>query len=194
MRLLVGLGNPGKKYQYNRHNIGFLTVDAIAEAFASTPWAGKFKGEICEIRLSGIDEKIYLLKPQTYMNLSGESVAAAARFYKIAPQDIIVFYDDIDLADGKIRVRQAGGNGGHNGIKSIDAHMGKDYHRVRIGVDRPVGQIDVADYVLANFTKEEFEIQENIIAAITKNLAILLTQDAAKFMNKISLEAKKTIN
>jgi PTH1 family peptidyl-tRNA hydrolase len=129
MRLLVGLGNPGAKYARNRHNIGFMAVDAIARAHGFAPWRGKFRGQIAEGRLD--DEKVLLLKPETYMNLSGDSVRAAAAFYKLAPAEIIVFHDEIDLAPAKVRVKTGGGTAGHNGIRSIGAQIGPDFTRVR---------------------------------------------------------------
>jgi PTH1 family peptidyl-tRNA hydrolase len=205
MWLVVGLGNPGAKYERNRHNIGFLAVDAIARKFNASAWTKKFGGEITEVRIEELknrgtertinssipkffDSKIYCLKPQTFMNLSGESVVAAARFYKIPPANIIVLHDELDLLPGKLRVKMAGGDGGHNGIKSIDAHMGKDYWRVRIGIGHPGDKDRVADYVLSDFTRDERDIQETMIAAITKYFPLLLAQDAAGFMNKVVLE------
>lgn len=196
--LVVGLGNPGKRYERNRHNIGFLAVDAIAGKVCASPWGKRFKGEVCEGKLqvagcrlqAGPSIKLFLLKPQTFMNLSGESVAAAAGFYKIPPENTIVLHDDLDLPAGKLRVKQGGGHGGHNGLKSLDAHIGKHYWRVRIGIGRPVSQMEVSDYVLGNFNPEETGIQNTIIAAIADHFALMLAGDAASFMNKIALEIR----
>ncbi len=138
MLLLAGLGNPGAKYANNRHNVGFMAVDAIARRHSFSPWSRKFQAEIAEGRLGG--EKALLLKPQTFMNLSGQAVGEALRFYKLDPSAVTVLYDEIDLAPGKIRVKIGGGAGGHNGIRSIDQHIGQNYRRVRIGVGHPGGQ------------------------------------------------------
>ena len=182
MWLVVGLGNPGNKYERNRHNIGFLAIDEIARKFANGNWTKKFQGLLCEGSIN--TEKVYFLKPQTYMNLSGESVAATSRFYKIPPEKIIVIHDDIDIDNCKIRVKQAGGNGGHNGLKSIDAHIGVNYWRVRIGVGRPEYSSQVIDFVLNDFSKEEWQAQEKLIEKIVDNFSLLLTEEASSFMNK----------
>jgi PTH1 family peptidyl-tRNA hydrolase len=205
MWLVVGLGNPGTKYERNRHNIGFLAVDDIAGKLGASPWAKKFSGELCEAqgtrheasdlkeenthapRITHHESRIYFLKPQTYMNLSGESVGAAAHFYKIPPEKIIVLHDELDLLPGKLRVKQGGGAGGHNGIKSIDAHLGENYHRVRIGIGHPGAAHEVSNYVLSNFSKEEWATQEKMLAAITDNFSLLIQNDAAGFMNKVAL-------
>jgi len=187
MWLVVGLGNPGAKYERNRHNIGFLAVEALAASYGISSWSRKFSGELCELRVKGVDERIYCLKPQTYMNLSGESVAAAARFYKIAPESIIVFYDELDLLPGRLRAKQAGGSGGHNGIKSIDAHMGQDYWRVRIGIGHPGDKDRVSDYVLSDFSRDEWMTQEKMLAAIKEAFPLLIENDTAGFMNKVAI-------
>ena len=194
MWLIVGLGNPGVKYSQTRHNIGFMAVDALFAHYSRSLWGKKCKGEMSEINLAGTSaasEKIYLLKPQTFMNLSGESVLAATTFYKISPEQIIVMYDDVDLAIGKLRVRQGGGNGGHNGLKSMDANIGKNYWRVRLGVGRPPDYMETADYVLGKFTPEEKIVQQQIIAGVTQYIFLLLENNAASFMNKIALEMGK---
>jgi len=185
MWLVAGLGNPGAKYEHNRHNVGFLAVDEVARAFGAPAWARKFSGVVCEARN---EPRIFFLKPQTYMNLSGEAVGACMRFYKIPPERLIVIYDDLDLLPGKLRVKQGGGNGGHNGLKSIDAHVGKEYWRVRIGIGRPEDKDRVADYVLSDFSKEEWTVQEKIIAALARHFALLVGGDPAGFMNKVALE------
>lgn len=186
MFLVAGLGNPGAKYAHNRHNIGFLAADRLADTFRASPWSKKFQGEVCEARLR--DERLLLLKPQTFMNLSGESVGTAARFYKIAPEDVVVFYDELDLPLGKLRVKRGGGHGGHNGIKSIDAHLGTQYWRVRIGIGRPEHKDAVTNYVLGDFTKAEWEIQTKMLDVIGRYLLMLLANDEAGFMNKVALE------
>lgn len=184
MWLVVGLGNPGSKYELNRHNIGFLAVEEIARKLGSSVWTKKFRGELCEGNFKS--ERIYFLKPQTYMNLSGESVAAAARFYKIPPENIIVIHDDIDIANGKLRVKQGGGNGGHNGLKSLDAHIGVNYIRIRIGVGRPEHSGQVADFVLNDFSKEDFFTQEKIIKKISEHLHLLLEGKMFEFNNEVN--------
>ena len=143
MLLLVGLGNPGPGYANHRHNIGFRAVDAITAHHGFKPWRARFEGEIAEGEVEG--ERVLALKPMTYMNLSGNAVAAAARFYKVPAESVIVVYDEIELAPGKLRVKQGGGNAGHNGLKSIDAAIGVDYWRVRLGVGRPDRAISEAD-------------------------------------------------
>jgi len=135
MKLFVGLGNPGAKYAQNRHNIGFMAMDRIAGDHGASPWRGKFQGQVCEVVLGGA--KTLLLKPDTFMNKSGQSVAAAVQFYKIDVADIVVFHDELDLAPGKLRVKTGGGLAGHNGLKSINAHLGPEFQRVRIGIGHP---------------------------------------------------------
>ena len=155
MWLFVGLGNPGAKYDKNRHNVGFMVLDNIQDnepAFSN--FRSKFQGELSEGRLAG--QKVALLKPTTYMNNSGQSVVQVAKFYKILPENIIVFHDELDIKAGGVRVKQGGGNAGHNGLKSIQAHLGTpDFWRVRIGIGRPHPNADVSNYVLDNFSKEE---------------------------------------
>jgi PTH1 family peptidyl-tRNA hydrolase len=135
MRLIVGLGNPGDKYRSNRHNIGFMAADAIAGRHAFGPWRQKFRGLVAEGTIDG--EKVLLLKPQTFMNNSGDSVGAAVNFHKLDPADVIVIYDELDLVPGKARVKVGGGNGGHNGLRSIDPQIGTGYKRVRLGIGHP---------------------------------------------------------
>lgn len=162
MKLIVGLGNPGIQYQFTRHNVGFMVVDEIfCHHFSATEWQKKFNGLLAGGEING--QKVLLLKPETFMNLSGKSVLAASTFCKIAPADIIVIHDDIDLQTGKIKVKIGGSSAGHNGIKSIDSAIGIEYHRVRVGVGRPTSQMDIADYVLSNFSKEELDtLKENV--------------------------------
>jgi PTH1 family peptidyl-tRNA hydrolase len=135
MLLIAGLGNPGPQYAKNRHNVGFMAADAIARRHSFSGFSKKFRGEIAEGTLAG--EKVLIIKPMTFMNLSGDSVGEAMRFYKLSPSDIIVIHDELDLAPGKLKLKTGGGHGGHNGLKSIDAHCGKDYKRLRIGIGHP---------------------------------------------------------
>ena len=148
MKLFVGLGNPGKKYTNNRHNIGFMALNQIASDHSFSPWKNKFQGQITDGKLG--DEKVILLKPETFMNLSGQSVSETIKFYKIKIEDIIVFHDELDLAPAKLRVKISGGHAGHNGLRSIHQHIGADYHRVRMGVGHPGHKDRVANYVLSD--------------------------------------------
>jgi PTH1 family peptidyl-tRNA hydrolase len=187
MKLLVGLGNPGSQYAGNRHNIGFMALDAIARAHGITPFRSKHAGAIAEGNIGG--EKVILLKPQTYMNRSGDSVQQVAQFYKIAPADIIVFYDELDLAPGKIRVKTGGGNGGHNGLRSIDPQIGTGYKRVRIGIGHP-GKEFVTHHVLGDFAKSDRDWVEPLLDAIGQHAGLLLKGDDSGFMNKLALLAQ----
>ncbi len=184
MWLIVGLGNPGDKYKGNRHNVGFMTVDQIADDHMFPNFKSKFQGEITEGRLAG--EKVALLKPMTFMNESGRSVRKAADFYKIPPERIIVFYDELDIAPGKIKIKQGGGSGGHNGIKSMDAHLGsKDYWRVRLGIGHPGDKNRVSGYVLSDFSKAEQEWLPDFIDALSKNVNYLVEGNHLDFMTRV---------
>ncbi len=185
MRLFVGLGNPGSRYARNRHNIGFMAVDAIARAHAAAPWRRRFQGEAAEGVLGS--ERILLLKPQTYMNESGRSVAEAAQFYKIGLADIVVFHDELDLPPAKLRVKLGGGNAGHNGLRSITAHCGNDYRRVRIGIGHPGDKALVHPYVLSDFAKAEEAWVEDLCRACADHAALLAGGDDAGFQNKVHL-------
>ena len=164
MKLIVGLGNPGDKYARNRHNVGFMAVEKIAERHDFGPWKRKFQGLAADGDLGG--EKVMLLKPQTYMNESGRSVGEAARFLKVPVGDIIVLYDEIDLAAGKLKAKTGGGNAGHNGLRSISAHLENDYGRVRIGVGHPGHKDLVATYVLNDFAKADRAWLDPLLDAI----------------------------
>lgn len=181
--LIVGLGNPGADYLLNRHNIGFMAADRLAEDLRASAWQKKFKGQIATGTLQ--DKTVLLLKPSTYMNLSGESVAEALRYYKLAPENVIVIHDDIDLAAADVRVKQGGGHGGHNGLKSIDAHIGKDYWRVRLGVGRPEHKGDVTNFVLGNFAKADQAWLAPLLDALTQALPSLLKADAQGFLQAL---------
>jgi len=185
MRLVVGLGNPGLRYAKNRHNIGFLAVEAIARRHGFPAFRDRFKGELSEAPLAG--EKRILLRPQTFMNDSGEPVLAAASFYKIPPSEIVVIHDEIDLQPGKLRVKKGGGAAGHNGLRSIDALLGQDYWRVRIGVGHPGVKELVQPYVLQNFPAEEItEWVIPMLDAVAQTIALLLAGDAPAFMSEIA--------
>ena len=185
MRLVVGLGNPGGRYARNRHNVGFMAVDAIARRHRFPAFRNRFKGELSEAPLAG--ERRLLLKPQTFMNDSGESVAAAARFYKIAPEDIVVIHDEIDLRPGKLRVKRGGGNAGHNGLRSIDPLIGPDYWRVRIGVGHPGVKELVQPYVLQNFAADEVvDWVEPLLEAVAETIPLLLTGAPDAFMSEVA--------
>ncbi len=186
MKLLVGLGNYGPKYEGNRHNVGFMAVDVIAERYAFGPWKRKFQGLAAEGEIAG--ERVLLIKPQTYMNESGRSVAEASRFLKIPLADITVLYDEIDLAPGKLKVKTGGGNAGHNGLRSITAHLGNDYARVRIGVGHPGDKALVANYVLSDFAKAERVWLDPLLAAIAKAAGRLVSGDQARFQTDIARE------
>jgi PTH1 family peptidyl-tRNA hydrolase len=183
--LFAGLGNPGAKYANYRHNVGFMAADAIARRHNFSPWSKKFQGLVAEGNLGG--EKIILIKPQTYMNLSGQSVGEAMRFYKLEPSALTVFYDEIDLAPGKVRVKVGGGAGGHNGIRSIDQHIAKDYRRVRIGIGHPGVKELVHGHVLGDFAKADKEWLEPLLDAIAGSAELLVKGDDSSFMNKVSL-------
>lgn len=184
--ILVGLGNPGLNYENTRHNIGFNLIDAIAEKFDFPSFSNKFASLVSSKLI--LNKKITLLKPQTYMNLSGEAVAKVSSFYKIDLSNIIVIHDDIDLSFAKIKMKIAGGSGGHNGIKSIDQHLSSNYYRLRIGVDKPNSMRNVGDYVLDKFTKEEEKIIEKISQLIIEHLDLVLDKNMALFMNKMAME------
>ncbi|MFJ7748056.1 aminoacyl-tRNA hydrolase [Peribacillus sp. NPDC097295] len=167
MKIIVGLGNPGKQYEKTRHNVGFEVIDELAKRWSISLDQAKHKGIYGVGMVRG--EKVLLLKPLTYMNLSGESIAAVMNFFKVEVADVILIYDDLDLPPGKIRLRQKGSAGGHNGIKSTIAHLGtQDFNRIRIGIGRPIGRMPVPDYVLGRFSKEEWE---HVGATIEKSAA-----------------------
>src|SRR6056300_1920501 len=185
MKLWVGLGNPGGKYAGNRHNIGFMALDRVADDHGFGPWKSKFQAEISEGRLG--TEKVLLLKPQTFMNLSGQSVGEAMRFYKLTPDDVTIFQDELDLAPGKLRVKTGGGHAGHNGLRSIHQHIGEAYHRVRLGIGHPGHKDRVAGYVLSDFAKAEQDWLDDLIRGIGTGAAKLADGDTAGFMNAVAL-------
>lgn len=186
MLLIAGLGNPGPQYAGQRHNVGFMAADEIHRRHSFAPWSRKFSALVAEGRIGG--EKVLLIKPQTFMNLSGQAVGEAMRFYKLEPKDLLVLYDELDLAPAKVRVKTGGGSGGHNGIKSIDAHCGKDYRRVRIGIGHPGDKARVTAHVLGDFAKADQEWLEPMLEAIADNTDMLVKGDDSGFMNKVSLK------
>ncbi|MEM9106612.1 MAG: aminoacyl-tRNA hydrolase, partial [Pseudomonadota bacterium] len=186
---VAGLGNPGPRYAKHRHNIGFMAADAIARRHSFSLWSKKFKGDVAEGQIAG--EKVLLIKPQTMMNLSGNAVGEAMRFYKLSPADVIVIYDELDLAPGKVRIKTGGGNGGHNGIKSIDAHCGKDYRRMRLGIGHPGQKERVNAHVLGNFSKADHDWVDPLLEAIADNFNMLLSDDESGFLNKLALAIGK---
>jgi PTH1 family peptidyl-tRNA hydrolase len=185
MKLFVGLGNPGAQYQNTRHNVGWMAVDAIAAAHGFGPERSKFQGRLCEGTLAG--ETVMILKPQTYMNLSGQSVGEAARFLKIAPADVVAFHDELDLAPGRLRVKQGGGHAGHNGLRSMHQHIGPDYGRVRIGIGHPGDKNRVADYVLHPFHKSDRDWLDPLLEGVAEGAPKLAAGDAAGFQNAVAL-------
>jgi PTH1 family peptidyl-tRNA hydrolase len=185
-RLIIGLGNPGEEYARTRHNVGFMAVDEIAARYNCPAWKKKFRGLVTSI------DNFLLLKPQTFMNLSGESAAEALRFYQLAPGNVIVFHDDIDLLPGQVKIKQGGGAGGHNGLKSLDASIGADYWRVRIGIGRPLTEQGeavkdeaVTNHVLNPFAKADKAWLEPLLAACAAELDLLLAGKYADYAAKL---------
>lgn len=184
MKLIVGLGNPGAKYEGNRHNIGFMALDRIAAEHGLGPWKARFQGLVAEGRLGGT--RVTLLKPQTFMNLSGQSVGEAMRYLKLTPADVIVLHDELDLAPGKVRAKQGGGHAGHNGLRSIHQHIGAEYGRVRLGIGHPGHKDRVAPYVLSDFAKAEQEGLDDLLRGITDGAPMLADGDSARFLNAVA--------
>lgn len=185
MKLFVGLGNPGGKYERNRHNIGFMALDHIASDHGFSPWKTKFQAQVSEGKLGS--DKVILLKPQTFMNNSGQSVGEAMRFYKLIPDDVVVLHDELDLAPGKCRVKQGGGHAGHNGLRSIHAHIGAAYGRVRLGIGHPGHKDAVAGYVLRDFPKADEGWLDDLMRGISEGAGELARGDSGKFMNAVAL-------
>jgi PTH1 family peptidyl-tRNA hydrolase len=189
MKLFAGLGNPGAAYALNRHNIGFMAVDSIAALHDFGPWKTRFHGLTSEGRIGA--ERVTLLKPATFMNESGRSVGEAVRFYKLDPAEALtVFYDELDLEPFKVRVKHGGGAAGHNGIRSIDAHVSPAYRRVRLGIGHPGHKDRVSPYVLGNFAKAEMEALADLLGAVAAEVPWLLAGDEARFMNEV---ARRTV-
>ena len=191
MFLVVGLGNPGAEYVATRHNVGFMAADEIHRRYNFSSFRSKFDGLIAEGQIEG--EKVYLLKPQTYLNLSGNSVVKVANFYKILPQNIIVIHDDMDLPTDKIKAKLGGGAGGHNGLKSIDACISANYNRIRIGVGHPQNKTgeNVINHVLSGFSKADKVNIENDIDIVTDIIGILIKKGVAEFSNQLGMRLRK---
>ncbi|WP_395542320.1 aminoacyl-tRNA hydrolase [Neotabrizicola sp. sgz301269] len=185
MKLWVGLGNPGAKYAGNRHNIGFMALDRIAADHGFGPWKKVHQGQVSEGRLGA--EKVVLLKPETFMNLSGQSVRSAVDFWKLTAADVTVFHDELDLAPGKCRVKQGGGHAGHNGLRSIHGHLGEAYGRVRLGIGHPGHKDAVAAYVLHDFAKADQDWLDDLLRGISDGAVALAEGDGTRFLNAVSL-------
>jgi peptidyl-tRNA hydrolase, PTH1 family len=185
MRLIVGLGNPGTQHVGNRHNVGFMAVQEIARRHGIGPWRRRFQGVAAEGAIGS--ERVLLLLPGTYMNESGRAVAEAAHFYKLPLSDIVVVHDEVDLPPAKLRVKAGGGNAGHNGLRSISAHIGNDYRRVRIGIGHPGIKELVHPHVLGDFGKDEREWVDGLCAIIADNAELLAKGEDATFQNKVHL-------
>ncbi|HEY8384389.1 MAG TPA: aminoacyl-tRNA hydrolase [Microvirga sp.] len=185
MRLFVGLGNPGSQYARNRHNIGFMAAEAIARAHNAAPWRRRFQGQAAEALVGG--ERVLILKPETYMNESGRAVREAMVFFKIPLSDVTVFFDELDLPSAKLRVKTGGGNAGHNGLRSITAHCGNDYRRVRLGIGHPGDKALVQRHVLGDFSKAEEPWVEDLCRAVADHAALIAKGDETGFQNKVHL-------
>ncbi len=185
MLLFVGLGNPGARYAGNRHNIGFIVLDALARAHHAGPWRKRFQGDATEVVIG--EERIILLKPETFMNESGRAVNEAMRFYKIDLKDVFVFHDELDLAAAKVRVKLGGGNAGHNGLRSITAHCGNEYHRIRLGIGHPGHKDAVHGFVLSDFSRAERDWVDDLCGAMADSAILLARHEDASFLNKVHL-------
>ena len=185
MQLWVGLGNPGPGYALNRHNVGFMALDVIADMHRFSPWKKQFQGWTSEGRVG--PEKLLLLKPATFMNESGRSVGEALRFYKLAMEDVTVFHDELDLVAMKVKVKRGGGTAGHNGLRSTDAHIGNDFRRVRVGIGHPGHKDRVTGYVLGNYHKSETDALADMLGAIGAEAEWLAKGDDARFMNDVAM-------
>lgn len=185
MQLWVGLGNPGAQYALHRHNVGFMAVDAIAEVHRFDPWKKQFRGWTATGRIG--TERVLLLKPATFMNDSGLSVRDAANFYKFGPQDVTALHDELDLAPFKVKVKTGGGAAGHNGLRSMDAHLGQDYRRVRLGIGHPGHKDRVTGHVLGNFAKAEMDPLADMLGAVAAEAPLLAARDDVRFMNDVAM-------
>jgi len=185
MQLWVGLGNPGAEYALNRHNVGFMAVDAIAEVHGFEPWKKGFQGWVSAGRIGA--ERILLHKPATYMNESGRAVGEALRFYKLDLAALTAFHDELDLDPFRVKVKKGGGAAGHNGLRSLDAHLGQDYRRVRLGIGHPGHKDRVTGYVLGNYAKAEMDDLADMLGALAAEAPLLAAGDDARFMNEVAL-------
>lgn len=188
MKLFVGLGNPGAQYAFNRHNVGFMALDVMAAAHGFAAWRKRFQGLTSEGRLGG--EQVMLLKPQTFMNESGRSAGEAARFYKIPVNNVVAFHDELDLAPGKVRVKIGGGVAGHNGLKSLTAHLGNDYMRVRIGIGHPGHRERVVGHVLRDFAKSDMDWLEPVLSAMSDAAPLLAKGEKDRFQTQVAQETR----
>ncbi len=190
MFLVVGLGNPGTEYENTRHNVGFMAADVICSRYKFSPFRAKFDGLIAEGQIG--QEKVFLLKPQTFMNLSGNSVVKAALFYKILPENIVVIHDDIDLMLGQLKAKVGGGNAGHNGLKSIDSNITPNYNRIRIGVGRPQNNAhEVIDYVLGHFSKQDKEVLDRAFDVVSEAVEVLIQNGIDSCSNFLGMQKAK---
>ncbi len=185
MLLVVGLGNPGPEHAYHRHNIGFMAVDDIVHRHGFSPFRARFQGRLAEGRLAG--DKALVLKPMTFMNRSGQAVGEAMRYFKLTPEQVVVVYDELDLAPGKCRVKRGGGSGGHNGIRSIDRHIGQDYWRVRLGIGHPGHKDRVHGYVLHDFGKAEEDWLDPLLEAVAEAFPLIAEGEPEKFMTRVAI-------
>ncbi len=184
MIILAGLGNPGQKYARHRHNVGFMAVDRIAAHFDFPAWSKKFQGLVTNGRIGG--DRVVLLKPQTMMNASGRSVSQAVRFYRVETENLVVFHDELDLAPGKVRIKTGGGTAGHNGLRSIDEHLGKNFRRVRIGIGHPGDKSRVIGHVLGNFASSDADWLDPLLDAMARSSPSIIEGDDAAFMNGLA--------
>ena len=190
MKLIVGLGNPGGEYDETRHNVGFQVIDELKQQFSHAVFDKKFKGLMARARIGG--EDTVLLKPMTYMNLSGESVGPAAGFFKIPPEDIIVIHDELDIEPGRIKLKKGGGHGGHNGLKSLVKHLpNANFTRVRLGIGRPPPRWETANYVLGKFTKQEQPVIQEVIRSATKAVEVILEEGLSSAMKEYNRNPAK---
>ena len=181
MHILVGLGNPGRQYEGHRHNVGFMALDLFAARFGAAKWKERAQAKVAEVRIDG--EKVVLVKPQSFMNKSGQPLRHVLDFWKLKADAVTVFYDELDLPPSKVRIKRGGGSGGHNGIKSLDAHIGQNYRRVRIGIGHPGHKDRVPAYVLHDFGKDDRRRVDTLLGAMADNLPRLLSGDESGFMN-----------
>ncbi len=189
MQIWAGLGNPGASYAMHRHNIGFMVVDLLADVYGFGPWKLRFQGLTSEGRIG--DTKILLIKPQTFMNESGRSVGEAMRFFKLEPEDVTVFYDELDIDPFRVKVKVGGGTAGHNGIRSIDAHIGNSFRRVRLGIGHPGHKDRVTDHVLGNYAKAELDDVAAMLGAVAAEAKWLAEGNDARFMSDVALRLQE---
>ena len=185
MLLVVGLGNPGPEHAYHRHNIGFMAVDDVVHRHGFSPFRARFQGRLAEGRLAG--DKALVLKPMTFMNRSGQAVGEAMRYFKLTPEQVVVVYDELDLAPGKCRVKRGGGSGGHNGIRSIDRHIGPDYWRVRLGIGHPGHKDRVHGYVLHDFAKSDEDWLDPLLEAVADAFPLMAEGEPERFMTRVAM-------